>query len=81
MYKVMKKFALIIILMIISSVAVLAQVPPPPPADAGAGNSGPVGHNAPIGNGLTIMLVMCAAYAAKKVLDARKNPDPENEDS
>jgi len=53
-----------------------AQPQPPDPMNTGIGGgnvgSGPIGGGAPVGSGLVFLLVMSAAYGAKRVFDARK---------
>lgn len=52
----------------------LAQTPPHPNGGGapGGGNT-PVGGGAPIGGGLIVMMVMGAAYGAKKVIGYRND--------
>lgn len=57
---------------LLNTSALQADVPPPPGGSGGGGPSGsdlPVG--APIDGGLTILLVLGAAYGSKKVLDRK----------
>lgn len=54
----------------------MAQPQPPDPMNTGIGGgnagSGPIGGGAPVGSGLVFLLLMSAAYGAKKVFDSRK---------
>jgi hypothetical protein len=43
--------------------------PPPPPAGGQSGDGNVPGGGAPIGSGLTIMLILGAAYGSKKLLN------------
>lgn len=46
----------------------MAQVPPPPPPTGGTGSGDqPIGGTAPIGGGITLLIVMGAGYAIKKI--------------
>lgn len=55
-------------LLITSPLFILAQTPPHPNGGANPGASnGPVGGGAPIGGGLTILIVLGAAYGARKL--------------
>ncbi|MBE0636945.1 MAG: hypothetical protein IH598_00320 [Bacteroidales bacterium] len=48
--------------------------PPPPPGGGGAGGAGNVpGGGTPIGSGITIMLLLGAAYGSNKLLQLNKN--------
>lgn len=72
MKKMLKAVLLIglFLFLLISSARLMAQgSPPPPPADGhgATGNQPPTGGDAPIGSGLTILLLMGAAYAGKKM--------------
>jgi len=50
-----------------------AQVPPHPNGGGGPGSGNiPVGGGAPIDGGLTIMLLMGAAYGSKKIYQMKK---------
>lgn len=50
--------------------------PPPPPSNPQDGSGGdPVG--APIDSGLSVLLILGAAYGAKKIIDARKAKEEE----
>lgn len=53
---------------------ILLAQPQPNEPNIGGGNfgSGPIGGGAPVGSGLIFLLVMSAAYGAKKVFDIRK---------
>ena len=63
---------LVIAVLISAPVILFAQTPPHPNGGnvPGGGNT-PVGGGAPIGGGLIIMMVMGAAYGAKKTLGAK----------
>jgi hypothetical protein len=51
----------------------LAQTPPHPNGGGGPGGGNtPVGGAAPIDGGLTIMMVLGAAYASKKIFQQQK---------
>ncbi len=62
------KILVISALFFLAPIALLAQSPPHPNGGGapGAGNT-PVGGGAPIGSGLVMLIVMGAAYGAKKV--------------
>lgn len=51
----------------------MAQTPPHPNGGGGPGSGNtPVGGGAPIDGGLTIMIVLGAAYASKKIFQQQK---------
>jgi len=67
----MKKTIITILVIIVSvtTTNLLAQVPPPPPPGHGStGNQ--TGGNAPIGEGLFILLGLGVAYGSKKIFEA-----------
>lgn len=52
----------------ITSSNLLADTPPPPPSGGhGAGGNAPPGGGAPIGEGIIILAMLGAGYAAKKL--------------
>ena len=72
----MKTTIFLVFFLIISSLAVFAQAPPTPPSNASNGGAnGPVGGNAPIGSGITIMLAMGAAWAGRKAYYQIRNEE------
>jgi len=73
--KVIFKILLVSFFLLIFQFALVAQnsPPPPPPAGGASGDSNDTGGGAPIGSGLTIMLMLGAAYGSKKLLN--KNSD------
>ena len=61
------------VLMVMLTFSASADVPPPPGGSGGGGPSGsdlPVG--APIDGGLSLLLILGAAYGAKKTLNLKK---------
>jgi hypothetical protein len=75
MKKIIKQVSMLLLFaaLTLSATPLLAQGPPPPPPSGhgATGNQPPTGGNAPIGSGMVILLAMGAAYAGKKVYDAR----------
>jgi hypothetical protein len=72
----MKTTIFLFIFLMVSSLSVLAQAPPTPPSNASNGGAnGPVGGNAPVGSGLTIMLVLGAVWAGKKAYHNTRNEE------
>jgi hypothetical protein len=61
-----KMLSLFIFIWVFSAMPVIAQDPPPPPSNHGGSGNVP-GGGAPIDGGLTFLLVMGAAYGARKV--------------
>ncbi len=58
----------IIAILTFVSYTLVAQGPPPPPGNPHGGDDDiPMGGNAPVGNGLAIVLSLGAAYGARKV--------------
>ena len=56
------------------------QDPPPPPSGGGQGGSGNVpGGGAPIGSGITMILLLGAAYGSRKLLQINKNENNKNQ--
>jgi hypothetical protein len=63
----MKRILLVISLLTLVYLSLPAQVPPPPPpSPTGGGTYGPVGGDAPIGNGIFILLASGLIYFVKK---------------
>jgi hypothetical protein len=55
------------ILLLFFSATVIAQNPPPPPNDpSGDGGNLPVGGGAPVGTGLSLLVLMGLGYGCKK---------------
>ncbi len=69
---------LLLIGLFIASTQLLAQGPPNPPGDPSTGG-GPVGGSAPIGNGIGILLALGAAYGGRKVYQAFKDKQNDEE--
>ena len=46
--------------------AVYADAPPPPPAEQGTGGDQPPGGGAPVGEGIFLLTMLGAVYAARK---------------
>ncbi len=70
----MKKILIILSLLALGFSNLLAQGPPPnPPGEASnGGTNGPIsGSGAPIGNGIEVLLVLSAGFAAKKTYDSK----------
>ena len=69
--KTIFKILLVSFFLMVFQFALFAQnAPPPPPSGGGAsGNNNVPGGSAPIGGGLTIMLILGAAYGSKKLLN------------
>ncbi|MEI6898493.1 MAG: hypothetical protein WCL00_01345 [Bacteroidota bacterium] len=66
--KTVKTIILLISLILISSIAIKAQAPLPPADPTAGGNQAPYNPTgAPIDGGLSIFLVLAAAYAGRKV--------------
>ena len=55
-----------------SSVGLFAQLPPDPGGDPNTNGRKDIGGNAPIGTGITILLVLGAAYGGRKTYVLRK---------
>jgi len=69
--KTIFKILLVSFFLLVFQFALFAQdsPPDPPPAGGQSGNSNVSGGNAPIGSGLTILLLLGAAYGSKKMLN------------
>ena len=69
MNKVFQRFFVIAFLVIGLSLsdAVFADAPPPPPAEQGSGGDQPPGGGAPIGEGILLLTLFSAGYAAGKL--------------
>ena len=69
MKKIYALLTVVLLVFIINSSQVLGDVPPPP---GGSGGSGPGGTDLPVGapidGGLSILLMLGAAYGGKKIL-------------
>ena len=64
---------LIVAFLMVSPLFLLAQNPPHPNGGSGPGSGNtPVGGGAPIDGGISMLLLMGAAYGAKKVYNFRK---------
>lgn len=65
-------------LALLPSLVTLSQVPPPPPNPGGSPcntNGTPVGGaNAPIDNGIGILIVLASAYALRKKGQGKEDP-------
>jgi hypothetical protein len=65
--KKINKVILVLGFLLLSINAISQGPPPPPPPDpSGSGSNGPVGGNAPIGEGMGILLFLAAAYKGLK---------------
>ena len=68
MKKIYSTLTVLIFAFVLSTSVAMADVPPPP---GGSGGTGPGGSDLPVGapidGGLTLLLVMGAAYGSKKV--------------
>lgn len=63
----------VIAFLFLAPLFLMAQTPPHPNGGGGPGGGNtPVGGAAPIDGGLTVMLVLGAAYASKKVFQQQK---------
>jgi hypothetical protein len=72
----MKKTVIILSFLALGFSNLLAQGPPPnPPGEASNGGTyGPIGGSgAPIGNGMDVLLVLSAVFAAKKTYEAKND--------
>jgi len=68
--KTIFKILLVSFFLLVFQFALFAQdSPPPPPAGGQSGDGNVPGGGAPIGSGLTIMLLLGAAYGSKKLLN------------
>ena len=66
------KVLLIATLLVTAPLFMFAQVPPHPNGgNAPGGSNGPVGGGAPIGSGVVMLVVMGAAYGARKLYQIR----------
>lgn len=78
MKKIFRNITLILLLLLGSATInnVLAEdpAPPPPPGAHGASGDQP-GNGAPIDGGLSVLLVLGAAYGAKKIHTVRKKKE------
>lgn len=71
MKKILKLF--VVAAFLVAPLFLLAQEPPHPGGgNPPGGGDTPVGGGAPIDGGLTVMLVLGAAYGARKVFQLRK---------
>jgi len=75
----MKK-TILTIAIVISSICLYAQPVPPSGAGHGSGSNQPAGGGAPIDGGFSILLVLGAIWAAKKVYEIRKQHSPQTEE-
>ena len=71
MKKLLKIF--IVTLFILSSSILVAQNPPNPDGDPNSDGGSELGGNAPIGAGITLLLVLGAAYGGRKTYLLTKN--------
>jgi hypothetical protein len=73
----MKKIFFVLVIFLVSLMPLFAQDPPPPPDQGGGGTNGnPIGGGgAPIGSGLTILLLMGAGYGIKKIHDSKQEKE------
>jgi len=67
--KTIFKILLVSFFLLVFQFALFAQPPTPPPAGGQSGDSNAPSGNAPIGSGLTILLLLGAAYGSKKMLN------------
>jgi len=76
MKKLITKITIIACLMLLPASLLIAQPPPKPPVAGGAlgghGGGGDAPDGAPLDGGLSILLLMGAAYGGKKIQSLRK---------
>ena len=74
MKKIFIKLTIIACLMLLPALSIYAQVPPSPPAQShgSTGDASDPSAGAPLDGGLSILLLLGAAYGGKKIQAIRK---------